>query len=176
MIVSTRLQLSMFVPIDASATIERVRALLDPVQAALIRAHVTLCREDELAGVEWGLIAARLAARGATPLVLRFGAPAVFQEHGMLMPCVAGDAGLHALRQRVLGSEAVRHQAPHITLAHPRNRRSEGNRLENANDLAEGMEITFSRVHLIEQRDSSPWRVLASYALGDVPGLDPDHR
>ena len=45
----TRTQLSLFVPPAQSAQIETLRRLLDPIQAKLIPAHITLCREDELA-------------------------------------------------------------------------------------------------------------------------------
>lgn len=44
---SLREQLSLYVPPPIAAILEGVRRVVDPVQAALIRAHVTLCRESE---------------------------------------------------------------------------------------------------------------------------------
>ena len=43
-----RRQLTMFVPEACASAIELVRAVVDPIQKALIFVHVTLCREDEL--------------------------------------------------------------------------------------------------------------------------------
>ena len=60
----TRRQLTLFVPHAEAAPIEALRATLDPVQHALIAAHVTLCREDELAASMMGvpLMRTKLAA------------------------------------------------------------------------------------------------------------------
>lgn len=44
-----RRQLTLFVAGGVAADIDNVRQRVDPVQFGLIAAHVTLCREDELA-------------------------------------------------------------------------------------------------------------------------------
>jgi hypothetical protein len=46
--VTIRRQLSLYVPEPIATRLEAVRRVLDPVQHALIPAHVTLCRDDEL--------------------------------------------------------------------------------------------------------------------------------
>jgi 2'-5' RNA ligase len=160
-----RVQLSLYVPPAAARELEAVRALLDPVQAHLIPAHVTLCREDELEGIDPVLIGARLAASGARQVTLRFGHPEPFFEHGVILPCVEGEAEFEALRQLVLGSKNTRRQAPHITLAHPRNPKSPHNTPSNAALLPPGMTIRFTIASRIEQENAGPWRVLEEFSL-----------
>lgn len=158
-----RRQLSLYVPEPQRAAIDALRAALDPVQHALIPAHVTLCREDEIADIDADALAERLA--GAAPITLRFGAPERFAGHGILMPCVAGEAEFHALRQQVLGRSDVRRASPHLTLAHPRNPRAPGNDLANAMALHGGITLRFEQAHLIEQIDGGAWRNLATFDL-----------
>ena len=68
-----RRQLSLYVPRAEGALLEAVRRVLDPVQAGLIPAHVTLCREDELGQVSAMEIEARLRMAAAEPVTLGFG-------------------------------------------------------------------------------------------------------
>ncbi|HWT14899.1 MAG TPA: 2'-5' RNA ligase family protein [Patescibacteria group bacterium] len=159
-----RRQLSLYAPDPQRAAIDAVRALLDPVQHALISAHVTLCREDELAAIDDAALAVHIAH--AAPITLRFGAPQRFDGHGVLMPCVTGEADFHALRQRVLARDDVRRASPHLTLAHPRNPIAPGNDLANAATLQDGITLHFDRVNLIEQIDGGVWRPLRGFMLG----------
>ncbi len=158
-----RVQLTLFVPEMEARAIEQVRAQLDPVQQRLIAAHVTLCREDELAEVP--LQRLRAAAVRPEPLTLGFGAPERFTGHGVLLPCVGGSAAFHRLRLLALGSEAIREQAAHITLAHPRNPVAIGNRTDRDIGLPTPMLITFTAISLIEQMDDGPWEVLDIFPL-----------
>jgi 2'-5' RNA ligase len=161
----TRVQLSLFVPRKDSADLERVRLILDPVQSELIPAHVTLCREDELAHVGFHGLASRLSSGLAKQITLVFGKPCEFGSHGILLPCVEGQRDFQRLREHILGSSAIREHAPHITLAHPRNPKSVSNILVNAGVLAEKISITFESVNLIEQTGSLPWQILQSFDL-----------
>lgn len=163
-----RIQLSLYVPQPMAAELEAVRELLDPLQARLIPAHVTLCREDELADLEPAVIRSRLAAPEAAPVTLRFGPPEPFFEHGILLPCIDGESEFQALRRRVFGSTAIRRQAPHITLAHPRNPKAPHNSLANAGRLPGDLVVTFREVHRIQQEGTTPWRVLERYTLGNA--------
>ncbi|MBL0007415.1 MAG: hypothetical protein IPP25_09600 [Saprospiraceae bacterium] len=43
-----RIQLTLFIDEKQSAAIERIRQKFNPQQYGLIKAHVTLCREDEI--------------------------------------------------------------------------------------------------------------------------------
>jgi 2'-5' RNA ligase len=158
-----RRQLTLFVPAPYAAAIEAVRQVVDPVQHRLIAAHVTLCREDELAPLAHDELDARAGRSLAEPLVLAFGAPEPFDGHGILLPCVAGLGGFHALRRRVLGVPSPRAHRPHLTLAHPRNPVAPGNALDRAAALADLGPIPFDAVSLIEQHGHEPWRVLRTW-------------
>lgn len=162
---NSRAQLTLFVAGPLTERIEEVRKLLDPVQFELIAAHVTLCREDELEGLNTAILRRRLSRPDAGPITLGFGAPEQFSTHGILLPCVSGEENFQALRRLILGSATVRRQAPHITLAHPRNPKSPGNSLAAASSLGEGMTIGFGSVCLIQQVGASPWRVAERFDL-----------
>lgn len=158
-----------------------LRATLDPVQHGLIPAHVTLCREDELHPLAPSELADDLAAavalrfadraesHAAHPISLVFGAAESFDGHGILLPCIDGEADFHALRSAILaaaiGHDALRRPAAHVTLAHPRNPRAPGNSLASARRLPVPLSLTFREVRLIEQVDAAPWRVLATFPL-----------
>lgn len=164
-----RTQLSLFIPPSAAATLEAVRRLVDPVQAALIPAHVTLCREADLIGITPSLLQARLATESTTSLTLHFGAAIPSHAHGLLLPCVSGADAFAALRRAVLGSDAARQETPHLTLAHPRNPRAPGNDIAATRVLPAPLEISFCEVQWIEQdTPGQPWRIRQTYPLGRV--------
>ena len=50
--INNRIQLTLFVDPKEAVTIERVRQEFNPGQFKLIKAHVTLCREDEIQDLE----------------------------------------------------------------------------------------------------------------------------
>ncbi|MEO8161903.1 MAG: 2'-5' RNA ligase family protein [Arenimonas sp.] len=161
---STRRQLSLYLSEREAAPLELVRRRLDPVQAGLIPAHVTLCREDELATVMLGTAAQRL--RDAPALSLCFGKAERFDGHGIRLPCIAGEPEFRALRVRLLGDVPMRRQLPHITLAHPRNPQAAGNRLSMTDCLPQSIPLRFASIRLIAQVDGGPWRVLEEFGLG----------
>lgn len=162
---AARRQLSLYASGEGAATIERVRALVDPVQFALIPAHVTLCREEDLLDIRETQIGERIAGSGG--FVLGFGAPETFSTHGILLPCVEGEAAFQALRSRVLGGRSDRRQSPHVTLAHPRNPKAAGHSLQAAGSLGSGIQCRFAIVHLIEQIAGNPWTILRSWPLDE---------
>jgi hypothetical protein len=161
----TRIQLSLYVPSASAARIEEARRLLDPIQASLIPAHVTLCRDDELNDFEVARLGSIIEASGAGPITLKFGRPEVFQGHGVLLPCIEGQEEFHDLRCRLLGSSTVRRHAPHITIAHPRNPRSPQNEPANLETLPSGLVIGFAEVWHIVQEGTMPWQVIARHPL-----------
>lgn len=163
--VTTRTQLTLFVTGRAAEGLDALRRDLDPVQHALIAAHVTLCREDEIAGIAFEVLASRLAASAPVPLTLTFGEPERFSGHGVLLPCIAGAEAFHRLRIAVLGREDVRHQDAHITLAHPRNPRAAGNSDAVVVPLDSPLTLHFARISLIEQQGSQRWQVLTEFDL-----------
>ena len=78
----------------------------------------------------------------------------------------------HELRRLVLGTSSIKHQEPHITLAHPRNPRSPNNSLLSANTLPMELAITFTSISLIRQDGSLPWQVLEQYKLSGAAHSD----
>ncbi len=155
---NSRRQVTLFVPSDEARLLEPIRKRMDPVQHRLIAAHVTLCRDEDLAHLPDAELESRLAHAGQLPLTLQFGRPEAFGGHGVLLPCVAGEESFDRLRVALLGVEARPHGA-HITLAHPRNPRAAGNVASTWASLAFPLSISFSEVSLIEQRDGQPWEV-----------------
>lgn len=158
-----RRQLSMYVPSDSAKAIENVRAIVDPMQHSLISAHVTLCKEDEL--LDFASIQSRLEHIPFAPIALTFGRPVEFFAHGLLLPCIAGEQQFRALREYILGSQNIKDQKPHMTLAHPRNPKSPGNSLAHALRLPATIHLVFPTIRLIEQEDTKPWQVLHVYEL-----------
>jgi 2'-5' RNA ligase len=163
-----RTQLSLYVPAPEAESLATVRRIVDPVQSRLIPPHVTLCRDEDLVGIAPDDVRARLAT-GVGPLTLAFGAAERFGGHGLLLPCVAGQAAFRALRALVLGNAAPRDHTPHLTLAHPRNPSAPGNDAAVARALPVPLTITFTRVHWIEQESGAPWRVRHTFGLDGAP-------
>jgi 2'-5' RNA ligase len=160
-----RRQLSLNVPEQAAVTLEAVRARLDPIQYRLIPSHVTLCREKEISALTGVDISSALRGASLGPITLAFGRAETFDEHGVRLPCIAGEDVFARLRERLLGPALVFKEAPHITLAHPRNERSGSHDFNAALDLPAEIEITFPIVSLIEQTNGEEWRVLGRYRL-----------
>ena len=169
---ATRIQLTLFLSSAAAERVEAVRQVLDPVQFSLIPAHVTLCREDELEGLSPALLQQRLKVSGIGALSLIFGAAEHFSTHGVLLPCISGEEEFRALREAVLGKDAIRLQLPHITLAHPRNPKAPGNNLTAAAALGSGLEVGFASVCRIQQDGTAPWQLLQRFPLAAAEGSD----
>lgn len=160
-----RRQLSLFVPSPWRETLDALRADLDPFQAALIAAHVTLCREDEFAEQDEDAILARLQTWESGPLRLEFAAPRRFLGHGVLLPCCGGLDRFHGLRCWLLQDVNARRHEPHLTLAHPRNPRAPRNTDAALAACPRYFGITFPSVTLIEQNWDAPWQVLRTAAI-----------
>ena len=160
-----RQQLTLFLPAPTGPALDAVRAVLDPVQAGLIAAHVTLCREDELQRWSWPALQARLQTWPGGPLQLHFGAPQRFDGHGLLLPCVQGQSDFQALRCWVLQDAVARSQSAHVTLAHPRNPRAPANTDQALLELPTALRVSFGVVSWIEQTPGCPWQVRASVGL-----------
>ncbi len=160
-----RIQLSMYASSGVSTQLEDLRLLLDPVQCKLIPAHVTLCREEELTAPVLHDLRERLAHANMAQLTLVFGPAQPFGEHGIMLPCIAGEPQFQALREHVLGRRPDWHQTPHLTLAHPRNPKAPGNNIAHTALLPREIRIHFKDIRLIEQRDAGPWRVMETFTL-----------
>jgi hypothetical protein len=157
---STRRQLTLFLPPDRREVIESIRRRLDPLQHAIIPAHVTLCRDDEL--TPWQAIGESLASLGRFSFTMRFGEPRVLLDGCVLMRPGHGAVQFQRLRQSILGPSAKALGA-HITLLHPRN--APGAAYDMAELVAKlpGFTVTFRSIALIEQSGADPWLVRHEY-------------
>ena len=117
----SRRQLTLFVAEPWRSRLNRFRQSLDPVQASLIAAHVTLAREDEIELLDLASLLERAASWSHGPINLSFGQPKRFFEHGVLLPCEQGQEQFLQLRRWLLQDQEARAHEAHLTLAHPRN-------------------------------------------------------
>jgi len=156
-----RRQLSLFVAEPEGAELDALRARADPVQHALIPAHVTLVRDEDVD--DWAVVRARLEALGPLRLELRLGAPRAMEGGGALLPVVGATAGFDEVRARLLVGQrgAARAQTPHVTLLHPRNRERWGLSLAQVCAHRAPSCVAFDHVVMIEQAGGEPWRVVA---------------
>lgn len=161
-----RRQLTLFLKEPWSTRLDALRLNLDPVQASLIAAHVTICREDEIAHVDYSCVFSRVKEWSRGPLFLSFGQPRYFSGHGVLLPCEEGLGEFHSLRQWLLQDPGAREHEAHITLAHPRNPRAVGNTEAALASCPQALKLQFASVVLIEQHGSAPWRVMHESTLG----------
>jgi 2'-5' RNA ligase len=169
---NSRRQLTLFVAEPLASVLDAVRRTLDPVQASLIAAHVTLCREDEIERTSAEALLNQLKSWRMGPITLAFGQLIRFAGHGVLLPCQQGSDEFQRLRRCLLGSQEVREHAAHLTLAHPKNPQSTGNTDSALAVCPNALELQFASVALIEQQGSKPWRLLEEASLGNsAPGV-----
>ncbi len=134
-----------------------LRREFNPVQAQLIPAHVTLCREDEVD--DWEAIALRIVTLRPVAVTLHFGGP-VREGNLVLLPTVGSTESFDQLRCDLLSvqSTAPRKHAPHITLIHPRNGVCTDAIFEEIAARIEPFTATFREISLIEQCDGGVWK------------------
>jgi hypothetical protein len=154
-----RRQVTLFVPREQAAAIEAIRSVVDPIQKRLIPAHVTVCRDEETASLAEEHLYG--CARAIPPVSLQFVELEQLGGHGILLNCSHDQGCFDVLRTTLLGSTAVSKRA-HITLAHPRNPRASGNVISEVR-IELPIQITFTEISLIEQRDDRPWTVLQTF-------------
>ncbi|MCC6414034.1 MAG: 2'-5' RNA ligase family protein [Saprospiraceae bacterium] len=160
----TRLQLTLFADEIVSENIEFIRRTFNPEQHALIGAHVTLCREDELEPLE--KVMANLEALEFAPITIHFGKPVRFSdEKGVLLPAIGNNTPFFILRELVLNGvvETPRKHEPHLTLIHPRNATCTDAIFEKIQKIDLPESLTFTKISLIEQEMGEKWQVLKEF-------------
>ncbi len=103
---------------DPPTALARCRQIYNPVQAELIDAHVTLCREDEV--VDWIEFEKRVASMTQFMLRMEFGRP-IRNGDSVSMSATQGVEDFAALRRALLADGEPRPMMPHVTIIHPRN-------------------------------------------------------
>lgn len=142
--------------------LEALRQRFNPMQARLIPAHVTLCREDEVH--DWVALAQRIEASLPLRWSMSFGGP-VRDGDMAYLPVVEGRDTFDALRERWLGGfgEKVRKHDPHVTLIHPRNGQCTEAILAELESRLKPFTIEFREVLVIEQNEGGPWEVVQAF-------------
>jgi 2'-5' RNA ligase len=157
---STRRQLSLLLPEALRSRVEQIRQRLDPIQYALIPAHVTLCRDDELPDLQQLIL--RIERLEPFLITMNFGDPQELPDGCVLLRPSSGGGQFQALRQAILGP-AAREYGAHLTLLHPRNATGALHDFPAIKRELDGLVVTFQNVSLIEQHGCNPWQVRGTY-------------
>ena len=161
-----RIQLSLFIDASASASIEIIRATFNPEQYALIPAHVTLCREDELESID--KVLKNLQCLTQDSVKIDFGPVVQFSEgKGVLIPAIGPNDSFHELRANILHRiiKKPRIPEPHITLIHPRNATCTDEIFTEIAGYDLPNTIIFKKISLIEQEIGMKWYILEEFHL-----------
>ena len=160
-----RRQLTLFVS-EQNELIERLRAEFNPVQYNLIPAHVTLCREDEIEPIE-KIIENINSIKLKAPLQIQLNRAQRFADgKGVMLPAKGENLAFHELRKSALGlSEFPKEYQPHLTLMHPRNSTCTDEIFERINRTELPTELSFDKIHLIEQTNGGKWNVLKEFFI-----------
>lgn len=146
--------------------VNKIRLELNPAQAKLIDAHVTLCREDEVA--DWEELGRRLKELRPQAITLDFGPP---HRDGDLVyiPCDGSTDAFDDVRITLLGTELAdpRKHVPHITLIHPRNGVCSDSDFASIISVFEPFSYTFDEVAFIQQENGGIWDTVQTFRLGE---------
>lgn len=164
-----RIQLTLFIDENASGQIEKIRQEFNPEQYALIKTHVTLCREDELTLIEEVIL--NLTKCEMNSVSINFGAVTRFSDgKGVLIPAIGKNEQFQNLRKTILKGiiEEPRNHEPHITLMHPRNSTCTDSIFNKIKKMELSTKIAFTKISLIEQEDVKKWVILREFELKNI--------
>lgn len=157
-----RKQLTLFLDESQSYPIEAIRQGYNPVQYALIKGHLTLCREDEIEDFEQVLT--RLANLNWPSFSLEVGDLKRFSAgKGVLIEIHDPNGYFQGLRKEIIPEPRL-HQ-PHLTLMHPRNSICTDEIFVTLQETTFPTTLSFSKVSLIEQVVGEQWQVVEEFAL-----------
>jgi 2'-5' RNA ligase superfamily len=162
----TRTQLTLFINEKDAKIIEEIRQKFNPKQYALIKSHVTLCREDELENMVQ--ILHNLTNLNQESVTIQFGNIIRFSDKkGVLIPALKNNKSFQDLRKNILKGiiENPRIQEPHITLMHPRNATCTDEIFAEIKKYDLPNILNFTKISLIEQEIGRKWRILKEYEL-----------
>lgn len=165
---SIRRQLTLFIEPEEAETIEKIRQAFNPKQFELIKAHVTLCREDEIQNLE--KVKSNLHFLTLTDVVIKFAKVARFDNgKGLFLPATTDNEDFDNLRKQILSGviDNPRKQKAHITLMHPRNSTCTESVFKQIEAINLPKKLNFKKISLIEQIDGGQWKILQEYNLSD---------
>ena len=160
-----RRQLTLFLPESAAALVEQIRQQYDPHQHALIKAHLTLCREDEIA--DWDKVFETISNSKEPAIKLLFGPPTRFEQGRGLWLEALDPTPFNGLRKTVLQQVITepRQQVPHITLMHPRESNCTDAIYQEICKHSFPTSIRFDQISLVEQMGGGKWEILQNFPL-----------
>jgi len=158
-----RRQLSLLLPEPERAVVDSVRQRIDPLQHAIIPAHVTLCREDEIGS--WASIQSALSSLQGFDFTLSFAGPKSLPDGCLLLPVSGPTKSYDNLRSKILGDSCKSHD-PHITILHPRNSAGRKDDLAELATVAFPTTVHFTEISVIEQVNGGVWNVVERYRVG----------
>lgn len=148
--------------------IEQIRQEFNPLQFELIKAHVTLCREDEIENLEQVLSNLLLLIQTQQNIYIEFGKVARFDNgKGLFLPATNDNKQFENLRKQVLTGliDHPRKQEAHITLMHPRNSTCTDHIFELVEKINLPAKLEFKQISLIEQENGGQWKILKNFEL-----------
>ncbi len=163
---NTRRQLTLFVQ-EYKDTFEEIRRKFNPLQYALIPAHVTLCREDEISLREQVIHKIKSFTKG-NHLKIKFGKIERFDGNkGLWLPGSTENSDFYEIRSKLLDGlvDNIRRPKPHITLMHPANSTCTDEIFEQINRYQFPTEITFKEISHIEQIKNGKWKTIGQYEI-----------
>ncbi len=163
-----RRQLTLFPEPADVLIIEQIRQEFNPLQFELIKAHVTLCREDEIENLEQVLSNLLLLIQTQQNIYIEFGKVARFDNgKGLFLPATNDNKQFENLRKQVLTGliDHPRKQEAHITLMHPRNSTCTDHIFELVEKINLPAKLEFKQISLIEQENGGQWKILKNFEL-----------
>ncbi|MBK0384294.1 2'-5' RNA ligase family protein [Pedobacter sp. SD-b] len=163
-----RRQLTLFVEPTDAVTIEQIRQEFNPRQFAIIKAHVTLCREEEIENLEQVISNLSMLTQTQQSIFIKFGKVARFDnKKGLLLPATNDNKEYYNLRRQVLSGliDNPRKQEAHITLLHPRNSICTDKIFEQVLEINLPTKLKFKRISVIEQENGGQWKILQEFNL-----------
>ena len=145
--------------------VESLRLRYNPVQARLIPAHVTLCREDEVS--DWDAFRVRLESLCPFRITLEFGSP-LRDNDLVFLPVRSGFDDFQEFRRALLPIEPREHN-PHVTIIHPRNGTCTDEIFAQISATIQPLQVTFREVMLIEQDNGGTWNLVARVGTANKP-------
>lgn len=147
-----RRQLTLFVDQSQAIAIEKVRRQFNPQQAKLIKAHVTLCREDEIEDLDKVLKA--LSQLTSLTITIEFTeVKRIENGKGVLLTPIHIPAKFENLRRQILSgiTNDPRELQPHITLMHPRNSTCTDDIFNQIKKMNLPVKLTFNKSALLNK-------------------------
>ncbi len=158
---TVRRQATLYVPAPENHWIEELRSEFNRMQYQLIRAHATLCREDEVSN--WDELESRLRSIGSFAIQQEFGTP-IRDGNLVYIPAIGNTDSFDAMRSTLLANGKIepRKHFPHITLIHPRNGVCTDTIFNAIMKRCAPFALSFQCVTLIQQSDGDAWQDLVT--------------